>query len=179
MDTTTITITQDQLAQVIRNTPLGHGLGGSPDQEETPGMSAGLARTLFGLLAGLQREPEPQPTRDALLAFARSVAAARPDEDAEPSSEDQEDLGMLADDADRLLSGQAQPALSALSDIERRGLWGGIKPASDGFVLDQIAEMLRDPEWGVGMLEDIRDLVNRTGRTCENYPDDRPTWGRH
>ena len=177
MDTTTITITQDQLAQVIRNTPLGHGLGGSPDQEETPGMSAGLARTLFRMLAGLPREPEPQPTRDALLAFTRSVAAARPSEDADPSSEDQEDLGMLADDAERLLSGQAQPDLSALTDSERRSLWGG--PLRDGEGLDQIAEMLRDPEWGVGMLEDIRELVNRTGRTCENYPDGRPTWGRH
>lgn len=45
--------------------------------------------------------------------------------------------------------------------------------------LDEIAEMLRDPEWGVGMLEDIGDIVRRTGRNVENYPDDRPTWERH
>jgi hypothetical protein len=172
----TITITEDQLAQVIRSTPLGHGLGGSPDQEEIPGMSAGLARTLFGLLAELPREPEAQPTRDELLAFARSVADAMPGEDDGPVSLG-EDLGWLAEDAERLLAGQADPGLSALSDSERRSLWGG--PLTDRKGLDEIAEMLRDPEWGVGMLEDIRDLVNRTGRTCENYDDDRSTWGRH
>jgi hypothetical protein len=172
----TITITEDQLAQVIRSTPLGHGLGGSPDQEENPGMSARLARTLFGLLAELPREPEARPTRDELLAFARSVANARPGEDDEPSSDDAEDLGWLADDAERLLAG-AGPDLSALSDSERRSLWGG--PLSDADALGQVQEMLRDPEWGTGMLEDIRELVNRTGRTCENYDDDRSTWGRH
>lgn len=45
--------------------------------------------------------------------------------------------------------------------------------------LDEIAEMLRDPDWGVGMLEDIADIVRRAGRSVENYPDERPTWGRH
>jgi hypothetical protein len=50
---------------------------------------------------------------------------------------------------------------------------------ADSDVLDQIQEMLRDPEWGAGMLEDIRALVERTGRSCENYPDGRPTWARH
>lgn len=45
--------------------------------------------------------------------------------------------------------------------------------------LDEIAEMLRDPDWGAGMLEDIADIVRRTGRSVENYPDERPTWGRH
>ena len=50
---------------------------------------------------------------------------------------------------------------------------------TDKSAMDQIQEMLRDPEWGVGMLEDIADIVNRTGRTTDNYPDDRPTWDRH
>ena len=49
----------------------------------------------------------------------------------------------------------------------------------DKTALDQIAEMLRDPEWGVGMLEDIALIVSNTGRIKGNYPDDRPTWDRH
>lgn len=52
-------------------------------------------------------------------------------------------------------------------------------PLPDKLALDDIAEMLRDPDWGSGMLEDIADLVRRTGRTVENYPDDRATWERH
>ena len=46
--------------------------------------------------------------------------------------------------------------------------------------------MLRDPEWGVGMLEDIADLLRRNGRTVENLPDPEDphaeglaTWARH
>lgn len=49
----------------------------------------------------------------------------------------------------------------------------------DTRALDLIAEMLRDPRWGVGMLEDIAELVERTGRTTANYDDERSTWGRH
>lgn len=49
----------------------------------------------------------------------------------------------------------------------------------DCLTLDQIQEILRDPDWAVGMLEDIGDLVGRTGRTIEDYPDHRYTWGRH
>jgi hypothetical protein len=49
----------------------------------------------------------------------------------------------------------------------------------DGDALDRIQEMLRDPQWGVGMLEDIAEIVTGTGRTTKNYPDERPTWGRH
>lgn len=41
--------------------------------------------------------------------------------------------------------------------------------------MDEIAELLRDPQWGVGMLEDIREIVERTGRSCENYPADKTT----
>ena len=49
----------------------------------------------------------------------------------------------------------------------------------DAAALDRIQETLRDPEWGVGMLEDIAGIVTRTGRVVEDYPDGRPTWGRH
>lgn len=49
----------------------------------------------------------------------------------------------------------------------------------DARALDLIQEMLRDPEWGVGMLEDIAEIVTATGRRVENYPDDRSTWERH
>jgi hypothetical protein len=119
-----ITVTEAQLAQVIRNTPLGHGLGGSPDQEEIPGISARLAGTLFRMLAELPREPEPRaPVGDA-----------------------------------------ARLGYPALTD-----------PAA----LEGIQEMLRDPEWGVGMLEDIAELVQATGRTTEDYDDGRSTWPRH
>jgi hypothetical protein len=37
----------------------------------------------------------------------------------------------------------------------------------DAAALDAIAHMLRDPEWGVGMLEDIAELVADTGRSCK------------
>jgi hypothetical protein len=50
---------------------------------------------------------------------------------------------------------------------------------TDANALEQIAEILRDPEWGVGMLEDIAGLVAKTGRLIEDYPDSRPTWERH
>jgi len=49
----------------------------------------------------------------------------------------------------------------------------------DAMALDQIAEMLRDPEWAPGMLEDIAGLITSTGRSVESYPGDRPTWARH
>jgi hypothetical protein len=38
---------------------------------------------------------------------------------------------------------------------------------TDAGALDAIACMLRDPQWGVGMLEDIADLVSATGRTIQ------------
>jgi hypothetical protein len=49
----------------------------------------------------------------------------------------------------------------------------------DMAALDQIAEILRDPEWGAGMLEDIAQIINATGRVTEDYADGRPTWLRH
>lgn len=49
----------------------------------------------------------------------------------------------------------------------------------DAAALDSIAEILRDPEWGVGMLEDIAEAVRKTDRSVDNYPDDRSTWERH
>ncbi len=47
----------------------------------------------------------------------------------------------------------------------------------DATALDQIAEMLRDPEWGTGMLEDICLIVEATGRNCDG--DGTSTWDRH
>jgi len=55
----------------------------------------------------------------------------------------------------------------------------GYPPSTDTQAIETIAEMLRDPEWGVGMLEDIADIVRSTGRSVEDYPDGRQTWGRH
>ena len=48
----------------------------------------------------------------------------------------------------------------------------------DSEALDRIAEWLRDPDWGVGMLEDIADAVERTGRDLSNDSGDA-TWERH
>lgn len=42
--------------------------------------------------------------------------------------------------------------------------------------LDEIAHSLCDPEWGVGMLEDITQIVSETGRDVEG--DGTPTWDR-
>jgi len=47
---------------------------------------------------------------------------------------------------------------------------------ADAITLDRIAEMLRDPEWVHGMLEDIRDLVAKTGRSTGIA--DGPAWNR-
>jgi hypothetical protein len=44
---------------------------------------------------------------------------------------------------------------------------------ADRKALNEIAEMLRDPRWGLGMLEDIAEILARTGRSVKNYPDDR------
>ena len=38
---------------------------------------------------------------------------------------------------------------------------------TDAVALDVIAHMLRDPEWGVGMLEDIADITSATGRSIQ------------
>jgi len=50
---------------------------------------------------------------------------------------------------------------------------------TDAQALDEIAHILRDPDWGVGMLEDFAELVQRAGRDTANLPGDEPTWGRH
>lgn len=51
------------------------------------------------------------------------------------------------------------------------------KATRDAEQLDAIAEILRDPDWGVGMLEDIAVLVRQSGRDVEG--DGSSTWGRH
>ena len=48
----------------------------------------------------------------------------------------------------------------------------------DEATLDTIAVMLANPEWGVGMLEDIANLVRQTGRSMAN-PTEISTWDRH
>ena len=52
-----------------------------------------------------------------------------------------------------------------------------VHPEADPRALDAIARMLRDPEWGAGMLEDIADIVAATGRDLDG--DGSPTWDRH
>jgi hypothetical protein len=51
-------------------------------------------------------------------------------------------------------------------------------PVADQAALDVIADILRDPEWAVGMLEDIAEIVTTTGRNLEN-PSGSSTWERH
>lgn len=67
-----------------------------------------------------------------------------------------------------------QATISATVPIHEDG-----RKVSDTEAIELIAELLRDPEWGTGMLEDIADIIRDTGRSVENYPDNRPTWGRH
>ena len=57
---------------------------------------------------------------------------------------------------------------------------------TDDAALDLIAHWLRDPEWGVGMLEDIAEVVASTGRDLAAITDPadptspgRSTWPRH
>lgn len=47
----------------------------------------------------------------------------------------------------------------------------------DKAALDLIQHMLEDPDWGVGMLEDIAELVESTGRDCKG--NGKSTWDRH
>lgn len=56
--------------------------------------------------------------------------------------------------------------------------WFKTHGSDDGPALDEIAEMLRDPDWGVGMLEDIAAIVRATGRSLDN-PEEVDTWDRH
>jgi hypothetical protein len=49
---------------------------------------------------------------------------------------------------------------------------------TDAAGLDAIQHMLCDPDWGVGMLEDIAAIIIRTGRGLAN-PSNQPTWARH
>ena len=79
-----------------------------------------------------------------------------------------------------------------------------VRTTTDRAALDAITEMLRDPEWSVGMLEDIADMTSATGRRvqgtcgecahaaegtgdehcstdgcrCEDHAQ-QPTWDRH
>jgi hypothetical protein len=52
------------------------------------------------------------------------------------------------------------------------------RASDDAVALDAIAHILRDPEWGVGMLEDIAAIVGDTERSLDN-PSGEPTWMRH
>lgn len=49
----------------------------------------------------------------------------------------------------------------------------------DHDALQNIQEMLRDPNWAVGMLEDIAEILARTGRETDNYDDEHSTWAQH
>ncbi|MHB8219962.1 MAG: hypothetical protein ACYDHU_06520 [Acidimicrobiales bacterium] len=60
--------------------------------------------------------------------------------------------------------------VSGAAESERR--------IEDTHALDMIAYMLTDPEWGIGMLEDIADFVRSTGRSMDN-PTGVSTWDRH
>lgn len=62
-----------------------------------------------------------------------------------------------------------------------KALW----PAADedAKALDEIQYMLRHPEWGSGMLEDISQIIERTGRPTDTEYDDEglpiSTWDHH
>ena len=50
--------------------------------------------------------------------------------------------------------------------------------SDDATALDAIAHILRDPDWGVGILEDVAAIVHDTGRSLDN-PTGEATWMRH
>lgn len=58
-----------------------------------------------------------------------------------------------------------------------------INENDDRRALDRIQYMLRDPEWGVGMLEDIAGILVESGREMGDILDEDgdpiSTWGRH
>jgi hypothetical protein len=83
-----------------------------------------------------------------------------PDEDAE---QEPDDHSSRKEDARNEANGLPRVLETALADAR---------------ALDAIAHMLRDPDWGVGMLEDIAAIVSDTGRSLDN-PTEEPTWDRH
>jgi hypothetical protein len=143
-----ITITEDQLAQVIRDSEL---------TAIDPGV-------LYRKLAALPRDPEPRPARDALLAFTADVLACAPDDAADPSSLDTEALAGLAFSAGQLLGGEptvydqdsnqnaaqlagAKVLLAQIKQVEEPdGSWPG------GDVVDVLTE------WFTGLGLDIESL---------------------
>lgn len=68
----------------------------------------------------------------------------------------------------------AQETLLAEFDKAMGGPWLRDRreqtPIGDAAALDHIAEMMRGPQRGASMLEDIGSLVTKTGRSIENYP---------
>ena len=52
------------------------------------------------------------------------------------------------------------------------------RASDDATALDAIAHILRDPDWGVGILEDVAAIVHDTGRSLDN-PTGEATWMRH
>ncbi|MDQ6796452.1 MAG: hypothetical protein M3011_00265, partial [Actinomycetota bacterium] len=81
----------------------------------------------------------------------------------------------IADEGDRTIeSVESEPSGTDVADLLDAA--GDARSMTDTAALDAIAHMLSDPDWGAGMLEDIAELVNRTGRSTEG---DEPTWDRH
>lgn len=59
----------------------------------------------------------------------------------------------------------------------------GKRTETDAGALNRIQRILRDPEWGSGMLEDIGEIIVATGRSIDDLLDEEgepiSTWGRH
>ena len=56
-------------------------------------------------------------------------------------------------------------------------VYTGSGTLTDSQAVELIAHWLRDPDWGVGMLEDIAEVITATGRDLSG--NGQPTWGRH
>jgi hypothetical protein len=86
----------------------------------------------------------------------------------------------LIDTADDDADGEPYDHSMAKEDRRNAGLQAPARQrraATDAAALDHIATILRDPEWGLGMLEDIADLVTETGRDVAGNGES--TWDRH
>jgi hypothetical protein len=138
-------------------------------------ITAGTGRACPGVTA-----PPPEDDEEAIRIYFEhqhdESYAITPAADPRPGQPGREPAGTLVPAA-------ARPARRNLPAETGDVLTGRIitppEPLPDHAALDLIQEWLRDPEWGVGMLEDIAETVVRTGRSTASYPDDRPTWGRH
>ena len=112
------------------------------------------------------RSVPPTGTREDALVRACEMAAA-----IECYKEHDEDF------SSDCMHCMARAALASDDAAGQARTEGVPRRSADEGALDEIAHILRHPEWGVGMLEDIADIITQTGRDIAGTGE--PTWLRH